>query len=53
VIAARIRGLQQIGSAMEFQIKQQVNVGSWKPGLGDSCRSVLELQLAPRLATSA
>jgi len=31
VIAARIRALQQIGSAMEFQIKQQVNVGSWKP----------------------
>jgi hypothetical protein len=53
VIAARNRALQQIGTAMEFQIKQQVNVGSWKPGLDDNCRSVLELQLAPRLATSA
>jgi DNA-directed RNA polymerase specialized sigma24 family protein len=53
VIAARNRALQQIGSAMEFQIKQQVNVGAWKPGLDDNCRSVLELQLAPRLATSA
>jgi DNA-directed RNA polymerase specialized sigma24 family protein len=53
VIAARNRALQQIGSAMEFEIKQQVNVGAWKPGLDDNCRSVLELQLAPRLATSA
>jgi hypothetical protein len=53
VIAARIRALQQIGGAMEFQIKQQVNVGSWKPGLDDNCRAVLELQLAPPLTTSA
>ena len=53
VIAARIRALQQIGSAIELQIKQQVNVGSWKPALDDNCRAVLELQLATRLATSA
>ena len=53
VIAARIRALQQIGSAMELQVKQRVNGGSWKPGLDDNCRAVLELQLAPRLATSA
>jgi DNA-directed RNA polymerase specialized sigma24 family protein len=53
VIAARIRALQQIGSAMELQVKQQVNVGSWKPALDDNCRAVLELQLASRLATSA
>ena len=53
VIAARIRALQQIGSAMELQVKQQVNVGSWKPGVDDNCRAVLELQLAARLATSA
>ena len=53
VIAARIRALQQIGSAMELQIKQQVNLGSGKPGLHNNCRSVLELQLASRLATSA
>ena len=53
VIAARIRALQQIGSAMELQVKQQVNVGSWKPALDDNCRAVLELQLAPYLATSA
>src|ERR1700686_1316779 len=53
VNAARIRALQQIGSVMELHIKQQVNVGSWKPVIDDNCRSVLELQLAARLATSA
>ena len=53
VIAARIRALKQIGSAMELQVMQQVNVGSWKPGFDDNCRAVLELQLAPHLATSA
>ena len=53
VIAARIRALQQIGSAMELQIKQQVNVGSGQPGLHNNCRSVHELQLAPSLATLA
>ena len=53
VIAARIRALQQIGSAMELQIKQQVDLSSGKPGLHNNCRSVLELQLASRLATSA
>jgi DNA-directed RNA polymerase specialized sigma24 family protein len=53
VIAARIRALQQIGSAMELQVKEQSNVGSGKTGLHDNCRSVLELQLAPSLATLA
>jgi hypothetical protein len=53
VIAARIRALQQIGSVMELHVKPQVNVGSWKPALDDDCRAVLELQLAPYLATSA
>jgi DNA-directed RNA polymerase specialized sigma24 family protein len=53
VIAARTRALQQIGSAMELQVKQQVNVGSWKPALDDNCRAVLESQLATRLATLA
>jgi len=42
VTAARIRVLQQIGSAMEFHLKGQVNVGSDEPGLEDNCRSVLE-----------
>jgi hypothetical protein len=51
VIAARTRALRQIGSAMEHHIKQQLNVGSWKPALDDKCRAVLELQLAARLAT--
>jgi hypothetical protein len=53
VIAARIRALQQIGTVMELHIKQQVNVGSWKPALDDNCRAALELQLATRLATLA
>ena len=53
VIAARIRALQQIGSAMELHTKQQIKAGSWKPALDDNCRAVLELQLATRLATSA
>jgi len=53
VIAARTRALQQIGSAMELHVNQQVDVGSGKPALDDDCRAVLELQLAPYLATSA
>jgi DNA-directed RNA polymerase specialized sigma24 family protein len=53
VVAARIRALQQIGSAMELQIEQQVNVGSGQPGLHNNCPSVHELQLAPSLATLA
>ena len=53
VNAARIRAFEQIGSVMELHIKQQVNVGSWKPVLDDNCRAVLELQLATRLATLA
>jgi hypothetical protein len=53
VNAARIRAVQQIGSVMELHIKQQVNVGSWKPALHDNCRAVLELQLATRLAALA
>ena len=44
VVAARIRALQQIGSAMELRLEQQVNVGS---------RLVHELQLAPSLASLA
>ena len=53
VNAARIHGFEQIGSVMELHIKQQVNVGSWKPVLDDNCRAGLELQLATRLATLA
>ena len=44
VVAARIRALQQIGTAMELRLEQQVNVGS---------RPVHELQLAPSLASLA
>jgi DNA-directed RNA polymerase specialized sigma24 family protein len=53
VNAARIRAFEQIGTVLELHIKQQVDVGSWKPVLDDNCRAVLELQLATRLATLA
>jgi DNA-directed RNA polymerase specialized sigma24 family protein len=53
VNAARIRAFEQIGTVMEPHMKQQVNLGSWKPVLDDNCRAVLELQLAARLATLA
>jgi hypothetical protein len=53
VIAARIRALQQIGSAMEFHVMRQVNVSSEKLELHGNYRSALELKLAPRLATLA
>jgi hypothetical protein len=53
VIAARIRALQQIGSAMEFHVIRQVNASSKKPELHGNYRSALELKLAPRLATLA
>ena len=53
VVSARIRALQQIGKAMELQIKQQVTVGSGQPGLHNNCPSAYELQLAPSLATLA
>jgi hypothetical protein len=53
VTAARTRALQQIGSAMELHVKQRIDVISGKPGLHNNCRSVHELQLALRLATSA
>jgi DNA-directed RNA polymerase specialized sigma24 family protein len=53
VIAARIRALQQVGSAMELHVKQRIDVVSGKPGSHNNCRSVHELQLALRLATSA
>jgi DNA-directed RNA polymerase specialized sigma24 family protein len=53
VIAARIRALQQIGSAMEFHVMRRVNVSSEKLELHGNYRSALELKLAPRLATLA
>jgi hypothetical protein len=53
VIAARIHALQHVGSAMELRVKQWRDVVSGKSGLHNNCRSVHELQLALRLATSA
>jgi DNA-directed RNA polymerase specialized sigma24 family protein len=42
VIAARVRGLQQLRSAMELHAGYQVNVSSEEPGLHGNCRSVVE-----------
>jgi hypothetical protein len=53
VVAARIRALRQIGSAIELRVNQQVNVGSGEPGSHGNCGSVHELQFAPSLATLA
>jgi hypothetical protein len=43
VMAARIRTLQQVGSAMRFPLMHQLNVGTERTGSGRP-----ELQLAPR-----
>jgi hypothetical protein len=53
VLAARIRALQQLGSAANPQHKQPANRGSQTSGSSDSRSSVLDLLVAPRLATSA
>ena len=42
VIAARVRGLQRLRSAMELHAGHQVNVSSEKSGLHDHCRSAVE-----------
>jgi DNA-directed RNA polymerase specialized sigma24 family protein len=42
VIAGRNRALQQLRSAMELQLNQQVSVGSGKPGSHDNYGSTLE-----------
>jgi DNA-directed RNA polymerase specialized sigma24 family protein len=42
VIAARVRGLQRLRSAMELHAGHQVSVSSEKPGLHDNCRSAVE-----------
>ena len=42
VIAARVRGLQQIRSAMELHAGQQGNASSGKSGLQNNCRSAVE-----------
>ena len=53
VLAARTRALQQLGSALEVQYQGAPNAGSEGPVTRDRYHSVLELPVAPRLATSA
>jgi DNA-directed RNA polymerase specialized sigma24 family protein len=42
VIAALVRGLQRLRSAMEWRAGHQVNVSAEKPGLHDDCGSAVE-----------
>jgi DNA-directed RNA polymerase specialized sigma24 family protein len=42
VIAARVRGLQRLRSAMGLHAGHQVGVSSEKPGLHENCRSAVE-----------
>lgn len=53
VSAARIRALQQIGNSMEFRNGKAANGTSARPASHDAGRSLLQLLVAPRLATSA
>jgi len=53
ILAARTRAFQQVGSAVELHYGQMPNAGSQNPALHESCTSVLDLLVAPRLATSA
>jgi hypothetical protein len=53
VSAARIRALQQIGNSMELRNEKMANASSTRPRSQDAGRSLLQLLVAPRLATSA
>jgi DNA-directed RNA polymerase specialized sigma24 family protein len=53
ILTARTRAFQQIGSAMELHYGQMPNASSQNLALHESCTSVLDLLVAPRLATSA
>lgn len=53
VLAARTRALQQLGSAMEAQYQAPPKASFEEPVTPDRYRSVLELPVAPRLATTA
>jgi hypothetical protein len=53
VLAARTRALQQLATAMEAQYQATPNASSQEPVTLDRYRSVLELPLALRLATTA
>jgi len=53
VLAARTRALQQLGRAMEIFYEHLRNAGSQDPAVREHGSSVLELLVAPRLATSA
>ena len=53
VLAARSRALQRLGRAMEVFYEHLRNAGSQDPAVRERGSSVLELLVAPRLATSA
>jgi hypothetical protein len=53
VPSARIRALQQIGNSKELRNKKVANGSSARPASQHASRSLLQLLVAPRLATSA
>jgi hypothetical protein len=52
VPSARIRALQQIGNSKELRNKKVANANSERPASHDAGSSLLQLLVAPRLATS-
>jgi hypothetical protein len=53
VLAARTRALRQSGSAVELHHRRLADAGAETPGFDERHSPVLELPVAPRLATSA
>jgi len=53
ISAVRIRAFQQIARSMESHYKQLANASAEKPALLERPSSVLQLLVAPRLATSS
>ena len=53
VIAARSRALQQIASSTTFHRNERADAGTESPALNENHTSIVELKVAPWLATSA
>lgn len=53
VLAARTRALQQLGRAMEMHDRLLANAGVRNPTVQEQGNSIIELMIAPRLASSA
>lgn len=53
VQAARTRALHELGRAMEMHDRRLANVGVRNPAMQEQGNSIIELTIAPRLASSA